>query len=171
MKKYLLYSLLLSIIVISCSTKADDYENSAKKQIKNVMKKVAKNPDTFRISDIETAYKLDSICVIRFVGIGENSFGGHNSSKYEFVMLSHAFDTNEQVTICSLADLENSKSVLINYKNLGVKLPEGKNSKDDSIYVYCSLQVFKSKGLLYNGIVKELTKDRRTLEAAKEAGI
>lgn len=167
MKHLLITSLVL--LLVACSSPSEKYEKSAIDQVHKIVKKVAKNPESFNISDIETGYKSDSICVIRFNGSGENSFGGRSSGRYEFVMLSRFLGTDKQVTICSVNKLDDTKSVLVKYKDMNTELPNDKKTKDDSLFVYCSLQIFSSKGI-YTGVVKDLTRDKDVLQSLIESG-
>lgn len=171
MKKVIL---LVTVVftLCGCTNKTDGYEKLAQEQLEKVVMKVAKNPDTYKITDMETAYKQDSICIIRFNGRGENGFGGSSVSRYEFVMLSTLQNTDKQVTLCFLTDLDGKVSVLREYKELNFNLPTPKPTKDDSIYYYCAYKAASYDGSCsYNGVVKELTKNKDILETVNEFGL
>lgn len=172
MRTYLLIIVSLCFVLIGCN-KADNYEKLTIEQAEKVLKKNAKNPESCKISEMETAYKQDSICIVRFTGTGENSFGGSASSRYEFVMLSRNMNTDKQITLCMLNDLEEEESVLRKYKTTDVsrmsKNPESIKTKEDSIYSYCAYAVVMHTNRFT--CVKELTKDKDILEALNESGI
>lgn len=171
MKKLLLFATVV-FTLCGCTNDTDGYEKLAQEQLEKVVKKLAKNPDTYKISEMETAYKKDSICIIRFNGRGENGFGGSSGSRYEFVMLSTRQNTEEQVTLCFLKDLDGKVSVLREYKELNFKLPLSTQTKDDSIYYYCAYRAASYDGSCrYKGVVKELTKDKEILETLNEYGL
>lgn len=164
--------LVIPLLLCGCTNKTDGYEKLAQEHLENVVKKVAKNPDTYKITDVETAYKQDSICIIRFNGRGENSFGGSSVSRYEFVMISTQQNTDEQTTLCFLKELDGKVSVLREYKNLNFKIPTSKPTKDDSIYYYCAYKAASFDGsCTYNGVIKELTKNKVILDKVNEFGL
>ena len=173
MGKYI-FVILLSITLFGCTNKTDEYEKQAKEQLEKVLKRVAKNPETYKISEVETAYKQDSICIIRFTGHGENSFGGSSASRYEFVMVSTQQNTDEQITMCMLIDLDEGESVLKKYKKMNVT-PTSKDAvsvttREDSIYYYCAYATIQQKSK-YSGVVKDLTKDKAFLQMLTEEGL
>ena len=172
MKKFILLIVALSIALFSCN-KADKYEMLTIEQAEKVLKKNAKNPESCMVSDMETAYKQDSLCVVRFTGTGENSFGGSASNRYEFVMISRNMNTDHQLTLCMLTDLQEEESVLKKYKTANISRisndPGAIKSKDDSIYYYCAYAVVMHTNRFT--CVKELTKDKEILEHLNEEGI
>lgn len=94
--------LFITFLCFSCSSIEKDAEN----QMKKTMMEYAKNPDTFKISNLETIYKspTDSLIVLRFIGKGQNGFGGY-SSYYEYFY--HIDDDGKRYEI--LVDLEEDK--------------------------------------------------------------
>lgn len=173
MKKFFVIA-ILSVVLCGCSNKTDEYERLAKEQLEKVIKRVAKNPDTYKISEVKTAYKQDSICVIRFIGHGENSFGGSSASRYEFVMVSTQQNTEDQITMCMLTDLDEGESVLKTYKKMNVT-PTSKDAvsvttREDSIYYYCAYATISSKSK-YSSVVKDLTRNKALLQMINEEGL
>ncbi len=72
------------LLLCSCS---DGLEKQAKKHLNNYIEEFAKNPDSFKTKQMKTVYNTDSLCVIEFVGKGQNGFGGYTSSHYEYIYL------------------------------------------------------------------------------------
>lgn len=72
------------LLLCSCS---DGLEKEAKKHLNNYIEEFAHNPDTYKIRNMKTIYNTDSVCIIQFVGNGENLFGGHKSTHYEYVFV------------------------------------------------------------------------------------
>jgi hypothetical protein len=56
----------------SCSS----IQNDAEKQLRNTIQELARNPETFKILELETVYKSpsDSLIVMSFTGRGQNGF-------------------------------------------------------------------------------------------------
>ncbi len=172
MKKIALMA-FLCLCLCGCTTNADKYEQSAKTELEKVMKKVAQNPETFKISEIEAVYKQDSICVLRFLGEGKSELGESLSSRFEFVMVTTKQNTEKQVTMCMLQDYNEGESVLDSYKTMTLNPKSaGKTSftKEDSIY-YASFYNIVSSRKIYNSVVKDLTKDKNILDKMKKDGL
>lgn len=79
---YLLIGCGLSIFLFSCSS----IEKEAENQMRKTVLELAKNPDTYKISNVKTIYKspTDSLVVLSFMGKGQNGFGGYSSSYCEY---------------------------------------------------------------------------------------
>lgn len=81
-----LFALLL---IISCSK---GLESAAKEQMEKTMKELAKDPSSIQISNVETKFNNDSICIIHFKLSGKNGFGGVSSSNIEYVYMIKSKD-------------------------------------------------------------------------------
>lgn len=101
MKKYLL---LLAVVGFMCSCNSD-LENKAKKQMKETMLELAKNPDEFKITNVKTILSNDSICVLSFMAKGQNGFGGYSATRYEYYYLKQK-DKNEEKTLEYVKNLD-----------------------------------------------------------------
>ena len=71
MKKVIMF-LLLAVIMVGV-TSCNSLENKAKEQLKETIGDVMKNPDTFKMRNEKTIISNDSLFVMTFSGIGENS--------------------------------------------------------------------------------------------------
>lgn len=103
--KKILYSLLLAVIavgVMSCNS----FEDEAKAQMKKTLKELAKNPETYKITDVDVKFCNDSICVIHTQEKGQNSLGGWNSSRSEYVYVKTTYK-GEVRYMESVLDLSN----------------------------------------------------------------
>ena len=69
---------MLAVLMVSCNS----MERRAKRQMWELIKETAKNPESFSVSDEKIVYSNDSICVIDFKGTGENGFGVTSTSDY-----------------------------------------------------------------------------------------
>ncbi len=85
MKKVFLVfvALAVSFSIVSCG----GLESKAKKQMKETMMEMAKNPDTFKMINVKTLINNDSLCVIHFVTKGQNGFGGWSTSRIEYIFI------------------------------------------------------------------------------------
>ena len=108
MKKILAYMAII-IAVISLSS-CNSLERKAKRQLRDTMEELAKNPETFKITNEKVVFSNDSMCTISFIGRGQNGFGGYNSSKMEYTLVKLAKDDEGKTTYCeALLDMENQK--------------------------------------------------------------
>ena len=107
MKKVIMF-LLLSVMMIgvvsSCKSekKAEPKKElsvkdklliEAKNRLKNYINDRARNPETFKTSDMRVEYLSDSACVIKFRYVAENKFGGHVNEKAQWIWLKYNGDT------------------------------------------------------------------------------
>lgn len=111
----ILFSLLLAVIavgVMSCSS----IESKAKKQLRQTIEEVMKNPDTFKMKNEKVLISDDSLFVMTFNGIGENSYGGHTNQKYEYIYLKNETEDKGIEYMEYLGDANDKTSVSEMYK-------------------------------------------------------
>lgn len=139
MKKTILSMLLavMAVALVSCN-KASSFEKQAKKQMEKTLKEMAKNPETFQITNVETKFSNDSTCVLHIKTKGQNGFGGWSISNLEYVYFK---STN---------------------KDSEIKIREGIGDMDDEDYksVYSTAREFyrEVQNNFSNGNIKELPK-------------
>ena len=105
MKKILMFMAIM-IAVVSLSS-CNSLEKKAKRQLRDTMEELAKNPETFKITNEKVVFSNDSMCTISFIGRGQNDFGGYNSSKMEYTLIKLAKDDKGETTYCeALLDME-----------------------------------------------------------------
>lgn len=75
----------IMIAMVSLSS-CNSFEKKAKKQMRETINELAKNPDTYKVVNEKVVFSNDSVCVISFVGKGENGFGGYTSNKREYYL-------------------------------------------------------------------------------------
>ena len=107
MKKIIMF-LLLSVMMMgvasSCKSEKkaepkkelsakDELLIEAKNGLKNYINDRARNPETFKTSDMRVEYLSDSACVIKFRYVAENQFGGHVNEKTQWIWLKYNGDT------------------------------------------------------------------------------
>ena len=51
------------------------------------MKEVARNPETYKITNEKVIFSSDSMCTISFVGSGQNGFGRYSTSRMEYTVV------------------------------------------------------------------------------------
>ena len=59
--------------VISLSS-CNSFEKKAKRQLRDTMEELAKNPETFKITNEKVVFSNDSMCTISFIGRGQNQY-------------------------------------------------------------------------------------------------
>ena len=101
---FLLLSVLMIGVVSSCKSEnkaepkkelsaKDELLIEAKNGLKNYINDRARNPETFKTSDMRVEYLSDSACVIKFRFVAENQFGGHVNEKAQWIWLKYNGDT------------------------------------------------------------------------------
>ena len=99
----------IMIAVVSLSS-CNSLEKKAKRQLRDTMEELAKNPETFKITNEKVVFSNDSMCTISFIGRGQNGFGGYNSSKMEYTLIKLAKDDKGETSYCeALLDMETKK--------------------------------------------------------------
>ena len=108
MKKVIMF-LLLAVIMVGV-TSCNSLENKAKEQLKETIGDVMKNPDTFKMRNEKTIISNDSLFVMTFSGIGENSYGGHSNQKYEYVFIKNKPKDEDEITYMEYLGEANDKT-------------------------------------------------------------
>ena len=93
MKKVIMF-LLLAVIMASMSavfTSCNSFEDEAIAQMRKTIKEMAKNPDTYKITDVDVKFCNDSVCVIHTKEKGQNGMGGWSSSMSEYVYVKTTY--------------------------------------------------------------------------------
>ena len=85
MKK--VYFILFSIFITLCVSSCNSFESDAKNTMHNTIKELAKNPDTYKLSNEEVVVSNDSLVIIHCIGKGQNGFGGWSSSRIEYIYI------------------------------------------------------------------------------------
>lgn len=88
-------SLFICLSLVSLYGCSSGLEGEAKKQMEETMKELAKDPSSIHISNVETKFNNDSICILHFKFSGKNGFGGVSSSEIEYVYLINTRDGNK----------------------------------------------------------------------------
>ena len=85
MKKvyFILFSIFITLFISSCNS----FESDAKNTMRNTLKELAKNPDTYKLSNEEVVVSNDSLVIIHCIGKGQNGFGGWSSSRIEYIYI------------------------------------------------------------------------------------
>lgn len=142
-----LFALLL---IISCSK---GLESAAKEQMEKTMKELAKDPSSIQISNVETKFNNDSICIIHFKFSGKNGFGGVSSSDIEYVYMINTKDGVKSKWE-SVRKLDENESILSlarkDYKEKKWETDANKNLSDDdkkAWYIFFTAQFY----MIFNG--------------------
>jgi len=91
MKKIL--SLLTALLLL---TSCGGLEHKAKRQMKETMLELAKNPDALKITKVKTILANDSLCVLSFIAKGQNGLGGYTSTRFEYYYLKQKIKGEEK---------------------------------------------------------------------------
>ena len=113
---FLLLSVMTIGVVSSCKSekKAEPKKElsvseklliEAKNGLKNYINDRARNPETFKTSDMRVEYLSDSACVIKFRYVAENKYGGHVNEKAQWIWLKYNGDTYQSLQDTSDDDI------------------------------------------------------------------
>ncbi len=75
--------ILLTSMIVSCSQKTK-FEGAAKKQMEATFKEFAKDPSSVKLSNSETVFNDDSLCIIHVDFIAKNGFGLDVKDRFEY---------------------------------------------------------------------------------------
>lgn len=103
---------MLAVVALSS---CNPMERKAKRQLHDTMQELAKNPETFKISNAKIVFSNDSMCTISFIGIGQNAFGGYSSSKMEYTLVKEEYEGKTKYTE-TILDMEDSEEKMRSIK-------------------------------------------------------
>ena len=165
MKNVLIFMAIM-IAVVSLSS-CNSLEKKAKRQLRDTMEELAKNPETFKITNEKVVFSNDSMCTISFIGRGQNGFGGYNSSKMEYTLIKLAKDDKGETTYCeALLDMEtkndrrNSIKEAINDVDKGFLYGSSKAVYDEFIKKGMSKEDAKANYLYFQAVVNSAINGR-----------
>ena len=148
--KFLL-SIFLLVLMCSCS---NGLEKAAKRQMQETMKELAKDPSSVQITNVETMFSNDSICILHFKFTGKNGFGGVASYDMEYVYMTVKEKDDNIETKETVIDLDKKESILKkardSYREKTWETDNNKNwSEDDkkAWYIYFHAQLY----MIFNG--------------------
>ena len=145
MKKVLIFMAIM-IAVVSLSS-CNSFEDKAKKQLRTTMEELAKNPETYKITNEKVIFSNDSMCTISFIGKGQNGFGGYSSSEKEYTLINIPnVDNGGSMYIEILLDMENQ-----NERENSIK----ETIKDIDNGFYYDLQKDSLLKKTYDGLIKK----------------
>lgn len=98
--------LLVAFTILFCSC-TSSIERKAKKEMKRKMTKVAKIPKSVKITNLNTVYVDDSLCILHYDFEGKNSYGVPVKNKEEFV-----YWISDDGIFAYYNDIDEGKSVL-----------------------------------------------------------
>ena len=109
MKKVKLVTcLFVAMLITSCS---NGLESAAKEQMEKTMKELAKDPSSVQISNVETMFSNDSICILHYKFSGKNGFGGVSSDEMEYIYITFYLN-GEKITKETALKLDEKESIL-----------------------------------------------------------
>ncbi len=139
MKK--LFLLFISItLMVSCNSIVKD----AEKQLEKTMMEMAKNPDTFSITNVKVVYESETGVVLQFITKGQNGFGGYSTSKCEYYYQVREDGAYEAVMDLDEDDSFNERAegmleMVEEFKELGKDAPEPEEVGDTTLKLLIDL--------------------------------
>lgn len=103
-KLFTVLSVAFTILFCSCTS---SIERKAKKEMKRKMTEVAKIPESVKITNLNTVYVDDSLCVLHYDFAGKNSYGAVVKNREEFIYL-----VDEDGSFAYYHDIDDNESVL-----------------------------------------------------------
>ena len=138
----------IMIAVVSLSS-CNSLEDKAKKQLHATMKELAKNPETYKITNEKVIFSNDSMCTISFIGSGQNGFGGYDSSLFEYTFIKSPKAYNGGATYGeSLLDMEDQMERRMSIQEAINEIDN--DSLDDSQNDYLSIGLKQLKKSFYD---------------------
>lgn len=119
----------LVLFMLACAANLD-VERMAKVQVEKTIEELALNPESVQLSDFETVFKTDSVCVLHLVGRGQNGLGGPARKKIEYL---YFVASSGDIYEC-IIDLDQKPSKYREFRSTGLDLAlksEGELGMDD----------------------------------------
>lgn len=89
MKKItIIYLSFFSFILLSCVNKAKELNEEAEKSISQLFQEIAKDPSSVHISNVNTVFSSDSLCILHFDLKAKNGLGIEITNRMEYVYLT-----------------------------------------------------------------------------------
>lgn len=89
MKKLNVFGAIVLILLALCScSQKSKLESMAKEQMEKTFKEMAKVPESVKVSNLETVYSDDSLCIIHVDFSAKNGFGNEVKDRYEYIYIS-----------------------------------------------------------------------------------
>jgi len=95
MKQYKNLIALFFIILITSCENTPQIEKEAKNRLPVVTKNLAKVPESVKLSNINTVYRNDSLCIIHLDFAAKNQIGTETTSICEYIYLKHNYHNFE----------------------------------------------------------------------------
>lgn len=73
--------------MMSCANKADELNNEAKAAASQFFHEIAKDPSSVQLSNVNTVFSSDSLCILHLVFKAKNGLGIESSDKMEYVYI------------------------------------------------------------------------------------
>ena len=87
-KLNLISAIVLCVLALcSCSQKSK-LESMAKDQMEKTFKEMAKDPESVKMSNLETVYSDDSLCIIHVDFAAKNGLGNEIKDRCEYIFIS-----------------------------------------------------------------------------------
>ena len=81
-----MFVFMLFLAITSCSESAK-LENAAKEQMLSTFKEIARDPSSVNVSNVETVYSNDSLCILHCDFSAKNGLGVDIKDKYEYIYI------------------------------------------------------------------------------------
>lgn len=110
MRYFIIHLAVILVVLAACS---NGIEKEAKKHMEETMEELAKDPSSLQISNIETVFSNDSICILQYKCSAKNGFGGVSSSNYEYTyVVLQPDDDGKRSTYEMVRNIDEKKSLI-----------------------------------------------------------
>ena len=141
MKHYGILSVMMLVAMMSLMTSCSEsakLEKAAKEQMETTFKEMARDPSSVQLSNIETVYSDDSLCILHCDFSAKNGLGAEVKDKCEYIFIH--------------SNVKNYESYMeINKSEEGVFVSKEKYEKDKKGTIYESLSY--EAGLRYHAAI------------------
>jgi biopolymer transport protein ExbD len=147
-KKSFLMVILFAIVAMAAScTSSSSLEKKAKKEMKKQMTKVAKDPKSVKIDNVETVYLDDSICILNYDFSANNSLKQRVTTQWEFI---YQIESDGDETACCTELVGDVQSVLTQAKK------QYHNTREAWISEYPNDMDFRKRCLSFQILIRKL---------------
>ncbi len=79
--------ILMAVFITSCKNKAKELREEAKQAMPIILNEIAKDPSSVKITNVNTVFSNDSLCIFHFNLTAKNGLGMETTNKMEYVYL------------------------------------------------------------------------------------
>lgn len=156
-------AIMIAVVSISsCNSfenkEKNSLENKAKEQLHATMKELARNPETYKITNEKVIFSSDSMCTISFVGSGQNGLGRYSTSRMEYTIVKCKDDKYCETLLNMENQFERMLSIKEEIYNIDNDFPF--DSPNGNLFIDSKMQMSCYYDYIKDGMSKEDAKTK-----------